>query len=234
MATETVVPEGTNIILNDTVIPDSQVRSFFADLKPSSKVSWLIFNSIELTGQLEGSLSQIASGLIFLFPGESSQPIRQQLNIPGYTVPTSRSYLGNRSTGVTAQIPPELTASAQDAYCSLAIIDDVIATGETIATIKKSVEYQIQEQGFAPRIIWAVFALLKQKSASVSGFRRVECIVEYSRRSGRVPLNSLSTLLSNTPKGESVKNLYAQKYFIKPADFLGSLNQLSADSQKSL
>ncbi len=224
MSNELIVPEGTNLIINDTPYPDDSVRSLFDDLTPVAKVKWLILSATEMTRELGAILTPALLGATFLFPGEGSQYIKSRLNLEGYNIITSRRFIGNRPSSVEVQVPPPVIEAVENSPTpSVTIIDDVIATGETVESIRREVEWDMR---YPPRVLtWSVYCWLKQWSAKMPDIEVVSCIV-YKRKSGRVPLNSLSTIMSTTNKGAIVRSSYAQRYFADPTEFIIALKQL--------
>lgn len=223
------VPEGTNLIINDTSISDEVVCSAFLSTANLAKVNFQVLSANNMTDEIVQAFSSTDSNNVaVLYPGEGSKPIRRAANNDGYTVNTERQFSGARATNLSIKIPRELIDAIQQKKIKrVQIRDDVVATGLTIQTIREEllsrcsvVDYTDYRQDVrfsypkvsAPKIDWEVVCWLVQKSADTTGFA-VTAAIEYFRKSGRVPLNSLSTLLAETQKGKIVKENYANKYF---------------------
>lgn len=73
-----------------------------------------------------------------------------------------------------------------------------------------------------------MFSLFKQKSAKTPKLDKITTCIEYGRRSGKVALNSFSTFISNSSKGDAVRNAYAKKYFNTPEAFLNNLSKFGS------
>jgi len=225
MFTELKVPESTNIIINDTPIVDSNVRYAFARLKNTALASWIILSSAELNTDL---LPKITTDILLLFPGNGSQYIKSELALEGIDIGTEREFIRNKPTNCRVAIPDNLIESIGNQRCQVAIVDDVVASGLTINTIRKSIEYKIWMSGFEPRIAWVCIPWLLQKLAigKIDQAIKVNPCVVYSRDSSKVSVNSLSTLLEDSPKGTIVRKTYATKYFTNGKGFLDSLTGL--------
>ena len=210
MSKELIVPEGTNIIINDTVFSDREIGRIFECLGPVILTKWIILNAEELTCNLA---PQIVSGITLLFPGEGSQFIKLQLSLPGIDIPTQRIFERNKPTVCNIEIPETLVNTVvENPFSPIGIVDDVVASGQTIQQIRKSLEFKVCDRGINPKIQWGCFTWLRQKRANTEGFL-MRAYIEYSKKSGIPAVNSFSTFLQDTEKGYTVTKGYALRYF---------------------
>ncbi|HBB37902.1 MAG: hypothetical protein UV82_C0010G0046 [Candidatus Magasanikbacteria bacterium GW2011_GWD2_43_18] len=96
------------------------------------------------------------------------------------------------------------------------IIDDVISSGTTVSKIRE------QNAIWMPKTHWHAVAWIKQRACRLKGFESTFFGVEVGEKNRRVPINSLSTLLTNVEIAES----YARRNFPNPEDFLTALAAL--------
>ena len=126
---------------------------------------------------------------------------------------------------------------------NVVVIDDVVSTGQTIQGMRLATETMVRDKlpedsrydpyvrfsypnsQTIPKISFSTFTWLLQKSACVEGYTMFPTSI-YERRSGKVPVNSLSTFLYDKIKGEKVASLYAEKYFSDPYEFKSLLEKL--------
>lgn len=210
MSQELNVPENTNIIINDTAFSDREIGRIFVRLNPVVLTKWIILNAEELTYNLA---PLITSGITLLFPGEGSKFIKSQLSLQGIDIPTLRIFERNKPTECIVNTPNELVETVvSDPFSMIGIVDDVVASGQTIQEIKRSLEFRVNTCGTDPKIQWGCFTWLRQKRADTEGFLMSTCI-DYSKKSGRVAVNSFSTFLLDTEKGYAVTKGYALRYF---------------------
>ena len=253
---EIVIPDKNNLIINDTPLKEGLINTAMKSLK-SRKVDFIVFESTELTGSLipiiRSKIDQQESSVAIIFPGQGSKKVKemfssdlmQELSQKGivYETNTSRTWTGNRPQISETNIPQDLIIKLNEgAIKAVWIIDDVVASGETIQAIAGDIKYELTDmqpadpdydqsirfsssQGKTSKYSQVVFTWLKQKSAMTTGFE-IYAPSTYSRRSGKVPVNSISTLLMDDQKGKTVKDLYAQKYFDKPEEFTELIDNL--------
>lgn len=226
MSKDLIVPEGTNLIINDTQIQTKAIQEGFAF--SDAKVKFEIIDAQELSRLFfPGNGAEVTRS--FLEP----QVAQALLGLDVYAFPASRSIENGQPTSIYTEIPEYFIRRAKnECFKNIWIVDDVVATSLTIRTIKTQVENLIGEtddeeynpsQRFSysavkvPPISWSVFSWLKQASAKIDQIASFAAII-YSRRSGKVPTNSLSTMISNTINGLEIRSSYARKYFTNFAD----------------
>jgi hypoxanthine phosphoribosyltransferase len=250
---EILVPENKNIVINDTRIPYEVVSDEFYRSQ-TSIVSFEIMSAIEMTAELEKQISIALLGIsnfaAILYPGEGaislldffSDEIRTQIGIrQTYRVSSPAQYENNRRVYSEIEIDETLIEKIKTKEVTdLIIVDDVVVTGGTIQTIKESVEglaaeYDDSEydptQRFSfpklvsPAITWRVWCWLVEERANTKNFF-TKAYASYRKKNGRSPLNSLSTLLADSPKGDSVRYYYSNKFWKEPEEFLEIINRL--------
>lgn len=250
------VPEGTNLVINDTPIEAELVSRAMNGLR-TRLAEFVVLDRQELTNPLtsmiEKNLQANNLPLGIIFPGQGAQRVKEVLpkgllqdiknRGPLYDTPTKREYVDNRPQLVNANIPESLVRRIDEGEIAMIwIIDDVVATGQTIQGIRTDIKEQLAEmqpedpdynpnQRFSypqtkiPNIPFVVFTWLRQRLAKTTDFDIFNSIV-YSRRSGRVALNSLSTLLNENVESQPIRKAYAVKYFSYASEFFSLLERL--------
>lgn len=231
------VPGNTNIIINDTNIPDEFVRVVFSRLETRGRATIEIVSGQELSESISSQIRGVVTpNTAVLLPGNGSQQMLKFFDsetissLSGkwvFPIKTQRYFNGNICTGVSVALPKKLIKNTQNRnYSSLLVIDDVCATGETIQTIRSGLLYELDSP--LPPLAWYAIFWLNYIKSDTSGFT-ANAAVNYKGEKGRVALNSLSTLISEGEKGRIVSINYAQKYF--PQQEYSFLNTLSTLKQ---
>ena len=99
-----MVPDGTNIIINDTQRKDIDVRCLFARLYRVSLAQWLILGAEELNAILAPKIA--TTDALLLFPGYGSQPIKYSLSLNGFDVGSKRSFVKGKPINKSIEIDP--------------------------------------------------------------------------------------------------------------------------------
>lgn len=182
-----------------------------------------ILSSEEMTTQL------VASHLwekfdpaktILIFPGGGAEIIRGYLP-NGWlkqwrwtTVPAKRFWQpGTAPWAIAGRIAPDRFLLG---FKNMIIIDDVISSGETARMVRRVNEPWI------PGATWHAFTWIAERAANLPGFGIKYAVAEVGERNRKVPINSLSTLISCP---EIARN-YARRNTTDPEQFLALLNQL--------
>lgn len=256
------IPENTNIIINDTDISTKRIEGEFCGLN-SSKVEFIILDTYELTAPLEialiNYLSQLdTSKIAILFPGNGSKSVKGRLSAQTQKEIRSAGYKANTNTKrefvregrsvvpilTNPGIPDKLISKIlKYEVNTVTIIDDVVASGQTIqgmrmavkATVRENIpiennynpdiRFSFPERMNVPIIGFSVFTWLLQKTADTNGFEVFPTSI-YKKKTGKAPVNSLSTMLYDEIKGKTVASLYSEKYFGDPYEFKILLEKL--------
>ncbi len=254
-----IIPSKTNLVINDTFIPDEMVTSAFTEVTNQAIVKFDVLSGRDLTAGLEPFIAIALNGLqteisAILYPGQGSKQVTQFFSAAmlglltaynQFDIPTKRTFYGSRASFTSVRIPEKLIKTAKTGKIkNILTIDDVVSTGETVNAIRENTENMatvLDEKDYdpymrfskprivsQPQIEWSVACWLRQQSAKTDGFNSYSSVV-YRRRDGKVPTNSLSTLLSETQKGNSVRNNYARKYFTNAQALFGILQILQRE-----
>ncbi len=142
---------------------------------------------------------------LVIFPGRGAQMVRCLLPQPWLrqyqhiTVHAERRWTpGADPVCVGGRIPnPQLYLHVEH----VVVVDDVVSSGVTSKAVRT------WNQLWFPVAQWSVLAWVKQRSASVRGYRECIAQTEVGTKDRRTPINSLSTLLRELEM--------AQKYLIR-------------------
>jgi len=245
-----LVPGLVNLVINDTQIPDDKVKEVFARMQPSAEV----LSASELTVELEKNIAVALLGIenllqiTMLFPGYGADALATTFSpqfrnlispINKYWVEAYRILSGNKPSYVKLEIPAEVTDGIKKGVTKqIWVCDDVIATGLTIQSIKADISSKL-DNNYNPdlrfsypvqgeiNLVWRAFCWLQRKDAVTEPFS-VQPTVIYGSQNGKrkVPLNSLSTLLSRNIAGLSARLDYSRKFFNGEEDFVKLLSKL--------
>lgn len=181
---------------------------------------------------LEVSMVNLATSILadadpettaIVFPGEGAKAVRRESfgddsTLDGFQqffLPTNRMVDNGRVVGVTVEIPEntrEKLASGQ--FRQVVVIDDVIATGKTLNTLRATLQERSPNPLAFTSCVW--FA---RKPTDVVGYDVVRGIYRYWSNDGYPALNSLSTWLRIDEKGNKVRESYKRKYIRYPYGF---------------
>lgn len=158
-----------------------------------------------------------------VFPGEGGKAVQRESldgdsavgSFQQFFLPTSRIVDNGRVVGVTVQMPE----NAQEALASgqlkqVLVVDDVIATGKTLNTLRAAVQECSPNPLAFTSCVW--FA---RKPTDVIGYDVVRGVYRYWSNDGYPALNSLSTWLRTDEKGFIVREKYKKKYIRYPYGF---------------
>lgn len=181
---------------------------------------------------LEVPMVDLATGMLadanpettaIVFPGEGAKAVRRESlggdsalgSFQQFFLPTNRMVDNGRVVGVTVEVPEnarEELASGQ--FRHVMVIDDVIATGKTLNTLRAAV------QEYSPNpLTFTSCAWFIRKPTDVVGYDSVRGIYQYWCNEGYPALNSLSTWLRTDEKGFIVRENYKKKYIRYPYGF---------------
>ncbi len=200
-------------LINDTHLDARTLTAF--DLR--------ILDPSQMTAQLqewEGWSTFNKQTTLIIFPGQGAQEIRQ--TFPRYwftewctlTIKASRFWWPGSGYAPTAVI--ETHAQLNSHIHDIIIIDDVISSGVTTQKVRE--QYSI----WNPQARWHALTWIIQTSAQLRGFTSWRAAEAVGSKSTKIPINSLSTLLSNSELAEN----YAQRNFPNPEAFLAALDSL--------
>ena len=216
-----VIPEKTNLIINDTPLETGMVSRATKSFVGCS-VDLIVLDRQELTTPLveniERRLQNGNDSLGIVFPGQGAQQVKEVLptllieNMQStgmiYDTQTSRIYKNNLPTSLNANIPRDLVEKINTKeVANIWIVDDVIATGQTIQGMRSDIIEQLIEmqpenknynQGIRfsfpqikiPNTVFSSFTWLKQKSANTENFDIFASIV-YFRKSSKSIIGKL-------------------------------------------
>lgn len=163
-----------------------------------------------------------------VFPGEGAKAVlRESLNgvdfledgllgpFQQFFLPTSRVVDNGRVIGVTVDVPDDTQeVFAKGQIKQVVVVDDVIATGTTLNTLRDAV------QDYSPNpLTFTSCAWFVRKPTDVVGYGVVRGIYKYWCNEGFPALNSLSTWLRTDEKGFIVRENYKKKYIRYPYGF---------------
>ncbi|MFA5107119.1 MAG: hypothetical protein WC497_02185 [Patescibacteria group bacterium] len=221
-----IVTDGRILLIDEPI--SSDIRTELASLNTVDKQDLVFLEDRLLADRLEPILRQLVLNdpeTLFVFPGNGSNYPRRYSQIwqdrPNASVPARRFWHpGADPIALVGRVLPELFLIIGVGV--VLVVDDVISSGQTLSAL-----YQNNAWRF-PRARWLgaawVAQLPRMKSISgVKGYQSITaaCLVQKRNGTGRVPINSLSTLRLCPEIAES----YASRHFVRPADFLSLIRQ---------
>lgn len=219
------IPANTNLLINDTLIPDGVVRETFYRFGQLGLAMIDVLNCYSLSQAISPYIREnLSSNTAVLLPGNGSQsmlaffdaPTKSSLkSAPAISFPCQRDFNGSAFTGISMDLPNQLVGNIQEgAYSQVLVIDDVCARGNTIQAIKKGILSELEPP--LPPLVWKAIFWLNYYKSNTQGFA-CQAAIDYKSEPGSnrglVPVNSLSTLLEDSGKGSNVRASYANKYF---------------------
>ena len=246
-----------NLIINDTPVPDRKVREVFAEFQPSAEILSARELTLDLEKNAATAMLGIAypKSVALIFPGEGAKSLYSFLSpevsnpilqASKWSVPAYRVLSGNKPISVNVEIPTNILKGINEERIEQVwVCDDVIATGLTIRSIASVVDSWLNRRGenYNPSLrfsfptqretslIWQAFCWLQREDADIGPFKSQPAAIYKSPNSKRkVPLNSLSTLLSNSNRGSDARTRYSQKNFNDERKFYELLATLSTNT----
>ena len=231
---ELEVPPGIPIVLNDIngllkpgVNPESVDQAMKILIGTTFKPEEAFYI---VAGSLKNETQQLISDLLttrplwrtaVIYPGEGARSVLRETPIDSskldaidsFFVPTKRVFENGKMIRVEVSIPDELAIRIDTRkYTDILVIDDVIASGSTLYTLRvKLWSY--------PGMRFQAVSWFCRRPTCVDGYESVQSVYRYWTREGWPALNSLSTLLRTDEKGEAVREGYTKKYIRYPYGF---------------
>lgn len=200
---------------------------------PTETLSQIVKNALQLldVGEGEGLIGRRTT--LVIFPGDGADSVRRAIQpyplvVKATTVPTSRLLKPDGSID-TVNIG-DLTNKPKDIQTIL-VIDDVIASGSTLDAIREKLLEAFPNVNFMAMSLAMLSPLQnrnkknKLSQSGIAGYDVVWTAVVYDGLNGIPAINSLSTLIGNTPKSYAVRERY-QKYVLDPKGFNEAIRQL--------
>ena len=189
---------------------------------------WLkIYDARELTNRLAEKLATLLHTVnkkktILIFPGNGALAVKNLLSkelLDGMIlveIPTQRkinqdgTVNGVELAGKTA-VRERISQQKSE---TIIIVDDVIVTGSTLIAIRNAFPTRnLGWFGASPMMLSPLQRKIKSKNESgVEGYRSIISPIVYQGLAGIPPLNSLSTLIGNSEKSQTVRRKYMQDY----------------------
>lgn len=208
------------IILNDLLIStkeETNLTLLFQNKKMKNERQIYLFNEFELITILKIEMKKLIfdpKKTLFLYPGESAQNIKKagfSDNFFSESIFAKRIWIpGNEPIVIThglvmeKYIYPEIN--------NIIVVDDVISSGLTLSLVYKRNVWKF------PKATWYAMALISRKEKILNFKETFFCIYVKEINGKKIPINSLSTLLSNTEIRKSYfarnfDSIFEQKFF---------------------
>ncbi len=239
------VPRNYNIIFGD-VLRYLKPGVYPIDLRLATELlgasglnrSILYFDSLDVGKPMfeviKSKLNGNSKTKALIFPGEGGKAVYEENALAEigeaekFFVPTKRNFSGSSawSTSVSVFLPDQLVDALQNGSIeSILIIDDVIASGGTVRTLRQAIKNQTKNELDFTAIAWF------GKNQSVEGFQSIETMQQYVgapffNERMTPPFNSLSTWLRDNEKSRAVLDAYTQKYVRYPYGFKKQLERI--------
>lgn len=186
-----------------------------------------------VAGSLKTETQQLASSMLdstqpgrtaLIYPGEGAKSVvRETLeelvepdNVDTFFVPTKRVFDNGKMSRVEVALPDELAYGIDiQKYQDFLVVDDVIATGSTLNTLRE----QLTPAGIQRPMRFCSISWFCRRPTTINGYESVQSVYRYWTSEGWPALNSLSTLLRTDEKGEAVRAGYIKKYIRYPYGF---------------
>ena len=217
-----IITSGRIILIDEPLSVD--VRSELTNLRTTDDQELIFIEDRSLAINLEKILNDIIKkeqNILFVFPGNGSNYPRKlsQIwkNYPNTGVNAKRIWQqGTDPVAIVDIILPEMFLIMN--IKTIIVVDDVISSGLTLRKL-----YQKNSWRFT-QAKWIGTSWISQDLVNgIRGYEYIEtsCLIKKYSGSGKVPINSLSTLRNNS---EIAKN-YAQRHFKEPEIFLEILQK---------
>lgn len=235
-----LIPNGTKIIIDDVGVRQDKLAQMASALDGQTYV----YSQYDLVRYLEKQLEDFlrtseARRIAYVFPGQGARSVQQMLDgrllegSEAIDIDIGRKLLPNGGISgidtdtdkIEFETNPELVV----------VIDDVVASGATAAHVREMCNAANAEYIVAPLMMLSpvqnMYTQYQQGWGEVSlsgvrGYNQVQTPLLYQGQSGIPPVNSLSTLISDTKKGQVVREKYAGKYAINRDSFELALQTL--------
>jgi len=213
---EKIMVPGRIIILDSPLSPSLQRE--ISNLETSSNQPVIFLEDKKLSDNLELLLQAVIKkyrDILFVFPGNGSnypkKLTRSWRQFPFTSVSAKRIWSpGNNPVALVGQVIPSRPVILE--FKTIIVVDDVISSGITMRQIYKKNSWRF------PIAEWLAFSWISQSLESgIKGYKEinVSSLVEGINKA-KVPINSLSTLRSNS----EILNSYARRHFISPGKFI--------------
>lgn len=226
----------------------SSIQDDVAALQLASR-GWLeVYDATLLTNTLAEKMHSFLETLnrkksLLIFPGNGSQVVRDLLpedilkGVTSVCVPTRR--IVNSKTGAVegVEIGEKNTIRkriSENAPETIIVFDDVIVTGTTLTTIQQIVPLR-KAEWFAAALMTLSPLQKRSRPASncgIQGYKSVITPIVYQGTIGIPPLNSISTLIGESKKSQTVREQYIEKYVEDKSVFLMAVKQIREKLRK--
>lgn len=213
-----------NIIIQDctpeTDISENERIDYLIKTWLNSEESLVTFQLVDALKATEKLLKLLArkrkENTLVLFPGNGALSVKKYLSTlgsefaNGVYIPVSRTMIDKGKFKVLVDLP-DLPKN----FSKILLIDDVVASGQTAATVVSTLSRRI---GILPPIDLACWLILDSRDpyypAGLPYFRSVfTSLVIRGNNVSKPPINSLSCLIDQTGRYDIVKRKYVEKYF---------------------
>ena len=244
-----LVPDGFRLIIDDVSFSGKRQYSVDECIDQLSRAcigTTCVVGISELTNSLEDQLLKMFPSVktrnkVSLFPGSGAEVVKKSLSDEFNQMFDSISFSAERIIDESGRVVGVRTdvesVSIDPRFEMVMIVDDVIATGSTAIWSRRLCFPQ------GPIFMTSALMMLSpiqnrqysQNRGEVGGaaiidFDRVYAPVVYQGQSGIPPVNSLSTLIASSEKGELVRRRYLQKFVTDQSGFQQAVRQLQVDN----
>lgn len=186
-------------------------------LNTESKVTFQIVDGLEATQELLRLLKpDKLKNTLVVYPGNGALAVKKYLTslapdiFEGVYVPTYREMINKGKFNISVDLPDELPHN----FSRILVVDDVVASGQTARAIACALARKL---GNLPPVNLACWLMLdKQDQYYPAGLPYYQSVYSAYILKGngvsRPPINSLSCLLSDEGKYETVKKAYLDRY----------------------
>lgn len=233
----------TRLVIDDiSYRAQAPVKDEIETLTLSCK-GWVeVYDARALTFALAQKISRLLNTVdprrtLIIFPGNGARVVKDLLpqdllgDIKSLELPAQRKITSNGIVdGVTLYDITRARKVAGDIRLeTLIVLDDVIVTGATLTATREAFPGRSVE-AFAGSLFTLSPLQRKRtnKSTSIEDYRFIITSIVYQGATGIPPLNSLSTLIGDSEKSNTVRTKYLQDYVEDKKTFLEAVKQLRA------
>lgn len=236
-----LVPDRTNVLINDISASSAWIdictNLLIPELivfNPSSLSRILEMSAVKFDKELADQ------NVAVLYPKIGGLKVKDTLNINStlskstideFEVESRRS---KPNTAPDVQLPEKFIEGVKGrSYDSIVIIDDVVVTGSTMSAVRNTTHFETEEiddSSYNPslRFGWSeiritstplkwygfswMAASREEQTNTLRGFEKIRVGMSYKGESGQPAVNSISTWVNDTIKGQAVLEAYAKKY----------------------
>jgi hypothetical protein len=223
-----IYTEGRVVIL-DHPTSDS-IQNALRNLESQNGQPTILVNPMELSKTLDELVTSdpgVDEGALVVFPGNGGSIARSYAKFHDnktWTEVFAKRWWqpGTDPIAIMGEILPEQLLIF--GYKAVLVIDDVISSGKTLSGLRERNAWKFNGASWMGAT-WISQIPRSSARSGVRGYNKImAALLVEGPNNGRVPINSLSTLL----RDPEICNQYAHRHFSRPQDLIGLVTSLTA------